>query len=202
MPLALGLVPDSEKQAVLSNLIADIRAHNDHFTAGDLGHHYVIKALMDNLRFRCHLRHVATQSSQVTAISQQPAPRPCLRHGMQVPIARRINTCWVALRPWLYRGLAGLDVDMSPDAADPFILEPAFVDGLSWMNAILSFRVGNSFDRMASQRQLNPVRHHSSPECVRFLTAPPGGSFTSYRESSGSLTRSQGFPAFAKRITS
>ena len=37
MPLAIGLVPDSERAAVLANLVEDIRKHNNHVTAGDVG---------------------------------------------------------------------------------------------------------------------------------------------------------------------
>ena len=50
MPLVLGLVPENLRQAVLDNLIKDIRAHGDHVTAGDIGFHYVVRALTDNGR--------------------------------------------------------------------------------------------------------------------------------------------------------
>lgn len=135
MPLALGLVPDSEKQDVLSSLIADIRAHNDHFTAGDIGHHYVIKALMENSR-----------SDVIFAMLQR---RDSPGYGYQLATgATALPEAWDAstnssqdqymlgaAETWFYRGMAGIDVDMSPDAADPFILEPAFVDGLSWVKS-------------------------------------------------------------------
>ena len=50
MPLVLGLVPENLRQAVLENLIKDIRAHGNHVTAGDIGFHYVVRALTDNGR--------------------------------------------------------------------------------------------------------------------------------------------------------
>ncbi|HEU0066871.1 MAG TPA: family 78 glycoside hydrolase catalytic domain, partial [Sphingomonas sp.] len=50
MALALGIVPDALRGAALDLLIADIRARNDHVTAGDIGFHYVVRALTDARR--------------------------------------------------------------------------------------------------------------------------------------------------------
>lgn len=50
MPLALGLVPQDRREAVLANLVNDIRKHRNHVTAGDIGFHYVVRALTDNGR--------------------------------------------------------------------------------------------------------------------------------------------------------
>ena len=50
MPLALGIVPDDERAAVLEHMVADIRAHEDHVTAGEIGFPYVVRALMESGR--------------------------------------------------------------------------------------------------------------------------------------------------------
>jgi alpha-L-rhamnosidase len=50
MPLVVGLVPDGRREAVLANLVADIRKHSNHVTAGDIGFHYVVRALTDDGR--------------------------------------------------------------------------------------------------------------------------------------------------------
>jgi hypothetical protein len=47
MPLVVGLVPEDERSRVLDALIADIRAHENHVTAGDVGFHYVVDALLE-----------------------------------------------------------------------------------------------------------------------------------------------------------
>ena len=44
LPLALGLVPPEHIQSVLDHLVADIHAHGDHVTSGDVGFHYVVRA--------------------------------------------------------------------------------------------------------------------------------------------------------------
>jgi hypothetical protein len=39
------MVPAASRRAVLEHLVEDIRAHNNHVTAGDIGFHYVVRAL-------------------------------------------------------------------------------------------------------------------------------------------------------------
>jgi hypothetical protein len=50
MPLAVGLVSESHRAAVLANLVAAIRVTQNHVTAGDVGFHYLVRALTDNGR--------------------------------------------------------------------------------------------------------------------------------------------------------
>jgi len=45
MPLCTGLVDDSDKKAVLQNLVDSITANNKALTAGDIGFHFLVKAL-------------------------------------------------------------------------------------------------------------------------------------------------------------
>lgn len=47
MPLSVGLVDENLKQAVLKNLVDSIYANNKALTAGDIGFHFLIKALDD-----------------------------------------------------------------------------------------------------------------------------------------------------------
>src|SRR5262249_4524444 len=50
MPLVIGLVPRESHDAVLANLVANIRSHGNHVTTGDCGFHYVVRALTDGGR--------------------------------------------------------------------------------------------------------------------------------------------------------
>ena len=50
MPLALGMVPEDQRAAVLDALVADIRAHQNHTTCGEVGFHYEVEALLDGGR--------------------------------------------------------------------------------------------------------------------------------------------------------
>ena len=44
----MDLVPQENRQQVLDNLIADIRAHNNSLTTGEVGYTYLISVLQKN----------------------------------------------------------------------------------------------------------------------------------------------------------
>jgi hypothetical protein len=44
----MGLVPECDREAVLQQLIADIHAHGDRLTTGDVGNRYLFNALIHN----------------------------------------------------------------------------------------------------------------------------------------------------------
>ena len=46
--LEMGLVPECDREAVLQQLIADIHAHGDRLTTGDVGNRYLFNALIHN----------------------------------------------------------------------------------------------------------------------------------------------------------
>jgi alpha-L-rhamnosidase len=119
LPLALGLAPPEDVQDVLDRLIADIHAHGDHVTAGDVGFHYVVRALTDYHR------------SDVLAAMLSRTDSPS--YGYQLAKgATTLTEAWDANpnssqnhfmlghgEEWFYRGLAGLTLDMArgPDEA-------------------------------------------------------------------------------------
>jgi Bacterial alpha-L-rhamnosidase 6 hairpin glycosidase domain len=43
MPLALGIVPEEHRAAVLQRVIDDIHAHQDHVTTGEVGYPYMVR---------------------------------------------------------------------------------------------------------------------------------------------------------------
>jgi hypothetical protein len=118
MPLALGMVPAGARTAVLERLIADIQAHGYHVTAGDVGFHYVVRALTDGRR--------SDVLARMLAVTTSPSYGYQLLHG-----ATTLTEAWDSnpnssqdhfmlghAEEWFYRGLAGIDFDLSqqPDA--------------------------------------------------------------------------------------
>jgi alpha-L-rhamnosidase len=135
MPLVVGLVPDDRRKAVLNNLVADIRRHNDHVTAGDIGFHYVIRALTDNDR--------SDVLFDMLSRTDPPSYGAQIAHG-----ATTLTEAWDAnpdlsqnhfmlghAEEWFYRGLAGIDFDRTRPADERIILRPAIVGGVSSASA-------------------------------------------------------------------
>jgi len=131
MPLALGLVPPERRQQALANLVDDIRARNNHVTAGDIGFHYVVMALMENGR--------ADVLYDILSRTDAPSYGYQLAQG-----ATALTEAWNANRhnsqnhfmlghaeTWFYRGLGGIDVDMCRQGADRIRVAPQTVAGIS-----------------------------------------------------------------------
>ncbi len=128
MPLALGLVPEGQEDAVLAHLVRDIEERGTHTTAGDIGHRYVLLALM-----------AAGRSDLIVAMAVNPEPPSYA--AQLLAGATTLTEAWDAdprssqnhfmlghLEEWLYTGLGGIR-----SAAPGFrrvIIHPEPVDAL------------------------------------------------------------------------
>ena len=135
MPLALGLVPGAHRAGVLENLVADIRAHGNHVTAGDVGFHYVVLALMRNGRGDV-LYDILTRADPpsygyqlargATSLTESWNADPC--HSQNHFMLGHAET-------WLYGCLAGIRIDMSRPPAERIRIAPQIVDGIQAASA-------------------------------------------------------------------
>jgi hypothetical protein len=135
MPLVLGLVPDDERGAVLDALVSDIRAHGNHVTAGDVGYHYVVDALLDGGR------------SDVLLDMLERTDKP--GYGYQLAQgATSLTEAWDAnpkssqdhfmlghAEEWFFRGLGGINIDFSRKGAERLVFRPETVGNLAWVRA-------------------------------------------------------------------
>ncbi|MGH9600080.1 MAG: family 78 glycoside hydrolase catalytic domain [Terracidiphilus sp.] len=133
MPLVLGIVPADRRAAVLDALVADIRAHRNHTTAGDIGYHYVVDALIENGR----------SDVLFDMLERTDAPS----YGYQLARgATSLTEAWDAnphssqdhlmlgdAEEWFYRGLGGIGVDLARKGADRIVLHPAALDRIAWV---------------------------------------------------------------------
>ncbi|WP_263376089.1 glycoside hydrolase family 78 protein [Granulicella aggregans] len=130
MPLVVGLVPEDRRAAVLVNLIGDIRKHSDHVTAGDVGYHYVVRALTDGDR--------SDVLYDMLSRTDKPSYGDQLAHG-----ATTLTEAWDAdpnssqnhfmlghAEEWFYRGLAGIQFNLDRDRDERIIIHPAIVGNI------------------------------------------------------------------------
>ncbi len=143
MPLALGLVPEERRAEVLEHIVADIHAHDDHVTTGEIGYPYMLRTLMAGGR-----------SDVVMAMMMRKDPPS---YGSQLAAgATALTEAWDAnprssqdhfmlggAEEWFYRGLSGIDFDLSRTARDERItIRPAAVDGVGWAKCSYESKVG------------------------------------------------------------
>jgi alpha-L-rhamnosidase len=131
MPLVVGLAPDEERAHVLDALVADIRGHLNHVTAGDVGYHYVVDALLDGGR----------SDVLYDMLERTDAPS----YGYQLAQgATALTEAWDAnpstsqdhfmlghAEEWFYRGLGGINVDFSAQQPRQLMLRPQVVGKLT-----------------------------------------------------------------------
>jgi alpha-L-rhamnosidase len=142
MPLYLGLVPEQDRTAVLANLIADIRAHHNHVTAGDIGFHYVVDALSEYGRSDV-IYDMVTQTDSPSYGYQLWRGATTLTEAWDTNPGSSQNHFMLGhAEEWFYRGLAGIDFDLSRRSADRIRLRPALESGASDASATLNTVLG------------------------------------------------------------
>jgi hypothetical protein len=135
MPLAIGLVPRARRAAVLENLISDVRAHGNHVTAGDVGFHYVVLALMQNGRGDV-LYDILTRADPPSYGYQLARGATSLTESWNADPDKSQNHFMLGhAETWLYGGLAGLRIDMSRPPAERIRIAPQAVDGIEAASA-------------------------------------------------------------------
>ena len=143
MPLVVNLVPEDRRAAVLANLVNEIRKHSNHVTAGDIGYHYVVRALTDGDR--------SDVLFDMLSRTDKPSYGDQLAHG-----ATTLTEAWDAnpnssqnhfmlghAEEWFYRGLAGIRIDIDRDREERIIIHPAIVGDVRSAKATFRSSLGD-----------------------------------------------------------
>lgn len=132
MAVYMELVEDQDKNAVIENLIKDIRAKNNGLTAGDIGYRYVLRILED-----------AGRSDVIFDMnSRSDVPG----YGMQIAKgATALTESWAALptvsnnhfmlghlMEWFYSGVGGIRQEENSMAFNKIRIEPEVVGDLTF----------------------------------------------------------------------
>lgn len=135
MPLVIGLVPENERSPVLDTLVNDIRAHDNHTTAGDIGFHYVVDALLDGGRSDVLLDMMKRTDTPSYGYQLAQGATALTEAWDANPNSSQDHFMLGHAEEWFYRGLAGINVDLSREDAQRLLLRPAVVGDLQWVRA-------------------------------------------------------------------
>jgi len=131
MPLALGMVPAGQERRVLDALVADIRARQDHVSAGDIGFHYVVRALAEHGRPDV-LHAMLSRTDAPSYGAQIAAGATALTENWDPSHGGSQNHFMLGhALGWLYGGLGGVTVDFWQAQAPPIRIAPHCVPGLT-----------------------------------------------------------------------
>jgi alpha-L-rhamnosidase len=135
MPLALGIVPEEHRAQVLAHVVADIEAHDDHITTGEVGYPYLLRVLMSEGRNDLVLAMMLKKDPPSYG-SQLAAGATALTEAWDGnPHSSQDHFMLGGAEEWFYRGLAGIDFDMSRAADERITVRPAMVAGLGSVKA-------------------------------------------------------------------
>ncbi len=135
MPIVLGLVPEGKVAAIVDRIAADVRAHDNAITAGDVGYRYLLRALAAGGR-----------SDVIFALNNQTG-KP--GYGYQLAQgATSLTEAWDAGRhssqnhfmlgqiiEWFFHDLAGLAPDPAAPGFGRTIVRPNPVGDVQWARA-------------------------------------------------------------------
>jgi hypothetical protein len=158
MALALDLAPEADRQAILGNLISDIRSRQDHVSAGDIGFPYVVRAL--SMYGRGDVLYAMLQRNDKPSYGEQ------LANG-----ATSLTEAWDGERissqnhfmlghieTWFYRGLGGINVSLASDAKHEIVIAPDWhcgVKGVKVSYHSVAGKIGSDWTMEAGLWRLN-----------------------------------------------
>ncbi len=176
MPLALGIVPEANREAVLDHLIADIHAHGDHVTAGEIGFPYLVRALMENGRSDVLLA-MLRRTDPPSYGSQLAKGATALTEAWDAnPNASQDHFMLGDAEEWFYRGLAGIDFDMSRKQEERIMIRPALVEGLDWVKGSYDSVLGKVSTEWRRQGGVVTVTVEVPARGVATVVLPAGAS--------------------------
>ncbi len=135
MPLALNLVPEPARAAVAAKLVQSIREAGNHTTAGDIGYHYEIDALMDAGRSDV-IYDMAVQKTPPSYAAQLAAGATSLTEAWDAnPDSSQNHLMLGHIDEWFFGGLGGIRPGPDWPGVAHLIIDPQPVGGLKWVKA-------------------------------------------------------------------
>ena len=133
MPLALGLVPEDRRNAVLAGLVEQIRAGGYRVKAGDVGFNYLMLALSDGDQGDV-LYDMLIRDDGPGYAYQLKKGATALTEAWDAKPRSSQNHCMLGhIEEWFYRGLGGLRFDPSGPGFKKIIIKPQVVGDLKWV---------------------------------------------------------------------
>ncbi len=175
MPLALGMVPPGERAAVLDKLVADIRAHENHTTSGEVGFHYAVDALLEGGRSDVLLEMLErTDVPSYGYILSQGATS--LTEGWDGSHSQD-HFMLGSAEEWFYRGLGGINVDLSKQGADRLVIHPFVPAKNAWVRTHYQSALGtvvSNWNRDTSHTEYDIEIPVNATATITLESARPG----------------------------
>ena len=142
MPLCVGLVDEKVKTDVFNNLVESINKSGKTLTAGDIGFHFLVKALEEgggsqllfDMNFRNDVPGYGFQLKKgATALTESwPALEEVSNNHLMLG----------HIMEWFYTGLGGIKQDERSEGFKHIIIRPEIVGDLTWVKSSYQCQYG------------------------------------------------------------
>ena len=176
IPLALGMVPEGERPRVLQALVDDIRAHGNHVTAGDIGYHYVVDALLEGDRSDVLLDMMERTDTPSYGYQLAQGATSLTEAWDANPTSSQDHFMLGHAEEWFYRGLGGIRVDLTAPPPRQIVLHPILAGKLGWVRSRYLSALGpveSNWQRGASETRYGFVVPANATATVELATASP-----------------------------
>jgi alpha-L-rhamnosidase len=189
--MALALAPDADRAAVLARLVGDIRAHNNHTTAGDVGFHYVVEALSENGASDVLLDMLLRADTPSYGYQLERGATSLTEAWDANPKSSQDHLMLGDAEEWFYAGLGGIRIDLARDDPDRIAIHPAILARLAsadirYHSVLGEIRV--AWKRDADKTALDVTIPPNASAAVEF----PPDTETGIRESERLASRARG----------
>ena len=131
LPLAMGIVEPAHRDAVLANLVADLRT--DGTTTGEVSFRYLLRALADAGRSDLIYETYDTDASGYGL--QIKLGKTTLTEAWNGGTSSQNHFMFGQINEWLFHDLAGIQPDLAGPGFTKITIRPAFVGDLAWVKA-------------------------------------------------------------------
>lgn len=191
MPLALGMVPEGHEGAVLQHLVADIRSHGNHVTAGDIGFHYVVRALTDGGRSDVLFDMLSRTDSPSYGYQLSRGATTLTEAWDTNPSSSQNHFMLGHAEEWFYRGLAGINFNLDRPQQERIQVRPIPVGQIKSASATYDSvmgRIHSSWTHVANHFTL----HVSIPPNATATIEVPTSNVSGVRETGLPLNQAKG----------
>ena len=188
MALYMNLVPAAYKEAVINNIIRDIRSRNNRITAGDIGFRYLLRVL--EKEGRSDVIDAMNSRSDVPGYGYQLAKgATALTESWQaLPVVSNNHLMLGHLMEWFYSGLAGIRQDTGSIAYKHIVIDPQPAGDVSFVNASYECPYGTINSSWKRKKNVFELRVRIPANTTATVLLPASGMEVIY-EGNRSVTR-------------
>lgn len=130
MPLVLGLVDEADIETVIQTLIASIEQSEYALTAGDVGFHFLVKALQDAGHGEIIYKMNARDDVPGYAYQLKKGATALTESWQALEVVSNNHLMLGHIMEWFYSGLAGIDQTNASVAYKELLIQPQMVEAM------------------------------------------------------------------------